>query len=88
MNINLKIYQSFYYFDKLFHHHIKADYVDDYDVLDEDLTVSAEDDDDVSDDADRVERMVMLRIKLIMMTFLLNMSVVMKTWLFLSIMSK
>ena len=72
----------------MFHHHIKADYVDDYDVLDEDLTVSAEDDDDVSDDADRVERMVMLRIKLIMMTFLLNMSVVMKTWLFLSIMSK
>ena len=72
----------------MFQYHIKADYVDDYDVLDEDLTVSAEDDDDVSDDADRVERMVMLRIKLIMMTFLLNMSVVMKTWLFLSIMSK
>ena len=74
----------------MFHHHIKADYVDDYDVLDEDLTVSAEeeDDDDVSDDADGVEMMVMLRMKLIMMTFLLNMSVVMKTWLFLSIMSK
>ena len=51
-----------------------------------------EDKDHVVDDADGVEMMLMMGMKLmvmvIMMTFMLNMKVVVKTWLFLSIMSK
>ena len=56
------------------------------------IQAGEEDEDDVVYDADGVEMMLMMGMKLmvmlIMMTFMLNMKVVVKTWLFLSIMSK
>ena len=56
------------------------------------IRAGEEDGDHVVDDADGVEMMLMMGMKLmvmvIMMTFMLNMKVVVKTWLFLSIMSK